>query len=72
MAGMWVPWQNNFASRLHDGGTISRDGYAARDRLAPPIHRHLVLKILDSNNDHGLLDVVFENHLVDIGIFRGR
>jgi hypothetical protein len=30
------------------------------------------LKILDGDDDHGLLDVIVENHLVDVGIIRGR
>jgi hypothetical protein len=54
------------------GGTISRDGYAARDQPAPPLHRHPVLKIVDSDDNHGLLDIVTENHLVDVEIIRGR
>jgi hypothetical protein len=50
------------------GGTIPRDGDAAKDRPAPPLHNHSVLKILEGDDDHGLLDVYIENQLVDVGI----
>jgi hypothetical protein len=53
-------------------GMIPWDANAARDRPAPPLHRHLVLKILDGDDDHSLLDIVFKNHLIDVRIIRGR
>jgi hypothetical protein len=43
------------------------DEYTAGDRSAPPLPRHAVDKFLHRDEHHGLLDVIIENQVLDVG-----
>jgi hypothetical protein len=53
-------------------GVVSWDAKTVEDRSASPFHPQPILKILHDNDDHRVLNVAAEEHLIHIVVVQGR